>query len=587
MRKRSYVWKISLPYLILMLISLVGTSVVLAVYFQNFVESSWQKDLTDQARLYAQLTEPLIKAGAPYDDVNTLVNSETLNTDTRVTIILPDGTVIAENKYDVNSMENHLTRPEVQTALAGGTGVDVRTSATLGQRFMYVAIPIKDGGKVVAISRLAISLVTLDTSIQRVKVFLSILSGSILLIVLLLSLYFALRKGNPLTRLTEAVEDLNNGEPKDIELSTRNDEIGTLANAFYALTARLNDQIDELKNEQAKLTAILTNMSDGAILVDQDGTVSLINPAARHLFRFFGSLKANPSTLIEISRQHEIIDLWENCKESGQQKSITIETPSDREYIQVIGTDLSRVLPGATLLLFQNLTTMRKLETVRRDFVSNVSHELRTPLASLKALTETLQSGALNDPPAAERFLSQMDEEIDNLTQMVQELLELSKIESGKVPLQKQPVNPCELIYPAIKRMELQAERAKLLLANECPENLPDVEADPARMQQVLVNLLHNAIKFTAPNGKITVSANQEESNIVFSVQDTGVGIPEEDLDRIFERFYKADRARSSGGTGLGLSISRHLVEAHSGKIWATSRPGEGSTFYFSLPIKH
>lgn len=586
MRKRSYVWKISFPYLILLLITLVGTSIALSVYFQNFVESSWKKDLADQAKLYAQLTEPLIKAGPPYDSVNELVNSKTLKSDTRVTIILPDGKVIAETQYDVNAMENHLSRPEVQTALAGGTGIDIRTSATLGQRFLYVAIPVLDSDKVIAVSRLSISLATLDASIQKVKVFLFILTGSVLLIVLLLSFYFALRKNNPLTRLTLAVDDLNNGKSKDIELSSRKDEIGALSNAFYNLTDRLNQQIDELKNEQAKLTAILANMSDGAILVNTDGTVSLINPAARHLFKFCESVKTAQFTLIEVSRQHEVIDLWEACKTSGQQKSTTIETTSDHEYIQVIGTDLSRVLPGVTLLLFQNLTTMRKLETVRRDFVSNVSHELRTPLASLKALTETLQSGALNDPPAAERFLSQMDEEIDNLTQMVQELLELSKIESGKVPLQKQAVKPIELIYPAVKRMELQAERAKIELTNTCPEDLPLVEADPARMQQVLVNLLHNAIKFTAPNGKITVSAYPDISNVVFSVKDTGVGIPEEDLGRIFERFYKADRARSSGGTGLGLSISRHLVEAHNGRIWVESQQGEGSTFYFSLPIK-
>ncbi len=585
MRKRTYVWKISLPYLILMLVALIGSSIVVSRYFQKFVEESWQKDLTDQARLYAQLAEPMLLAGAPYDSLNELVNSDTLSSDTRVTIILSNGQVVAENQYDVNSMENHLYRPEVQTALAGGIGTDIRTSVTLGQRFLYVAYPIKDQGQVIAISRLAISLEKLDSSINKVKLFLFLLSGSILLIVGLITLYYALRKNNPLTRLTQAVENLNNGAPKDIELSSRTDEIGALANAFFALTDRLNDQIDELRNEQAKLNAILSNMSDGAILVDEDGTVSLINPAARHLFKFFDSLKSGEFTLIEICRQHEVIDLWENCKSSGQQRSITIETPSDREYIQVIGTDLSRLLPGATLLLFQNLTTLRKLETVRRDFVSNVSHELRTPLASLKALTETLQSGAKNDPPAAERFLSQMDEEIDNLTQMVQELLELSKIESGKVPLMKQAIAPIELAYPAIKRMELQAERAKINLTNACPEDLPKIEADPARMQQVLVNLIHNAIKFTPPNGQITISAEVRDQFVIFCVKDTGVGIPDEDLDRIFERFYKADRARSSGGTGLGLSISRHLVEAHQGKIWVESEQGKGSSFFFSLPI--
>jgi two-component system phosphate regulon sensor histidine kinase PhoR len=174
MQKRSYVWKISLPYLILLLIALVGTSLVLSNYFQNFIESNWQKNLTDQARVYGQLTEPLIKAGPPYDSVNKLVNSQALKSDTRVTIILADGTVIGETEYDVRSMENHLTRPEVQTALMGGTGVDIRTSATLGQRFLYVAVPIRDGSNVIAISRLSISLSTLDSSIEKVRMFLYI-----------------------------------------------------------------------------------------------------------------------------------------------------------------------------------------------------------------------------------------------------------------------------------------------------------------------------------------------------------------------------------------------------------------------------
>lgn len=585
MSKRSYVWKISIPYLIILLLTLLSISLFLANYFQDFVETSWKKDLTDQARLYGQLTAPLIEAGPPYDSVNTLINSNSTEDNARVTTILPDGQVIAENEYELSSMENHLTRPEFQTALTGVTGTDIRTSATLGTRMLYVAVPINHSGKIVAVSRLAVSLSTLDSSIQQVRTLIFILSGSAILIVILLTMIYSLRKGNPLTRLTRTVEGLGRGELKDIGLSSRRDEIGTLASAFYNLTDQLNNDIEDLKNERVKLSAILANMSDGAILVDAGGYVSLINPAARHLFKFFDPLTTTPHTLIEIAREHEIIDLWRVCRSTGQQKSVTLETPYDREYIQVIGTDFNRSIPGMTLLLFQNLTTIRKLETVRRDFVSNVSHELRTPLASLKALTETLQTGALNDPPVAQRFLSQMDEEIDNLTQMVQELLELSRIESGKVPMQKNPILPMNLIEPAIKRMGLQAERAKINLVVTYPDDLPQIEVDATRLQQVLVNLIHNAIKFTTPNGTITIGALVDKSTVVFSVKDTGTGIPSDELDRIFERFYKGDRARSSGGTGLGLSICRHLVEAHGGKIWAESRLGEGSTFYFSIPV--
>ena len=586
MRKRSYVWKISLPYLILMLIALVGISVYLSHYFQNFIESSWQVNLTDQANLYAQLTASKIKEGAPYTGLKELVFSASANSKNRVTIILPDGRVIADNEADTVIMENHAARPEVAAALQGETGTDIRTSVTLGERFLYVAVPITDAGKIIAVSRTAVSLATLDASVKRVQMFLAIFCSSAILLVFLFSLLFALRKNNPLTLLTETVEGIGRGETKNIQLTQRKDEIGTLANSFFDLTDQLTMQITDLKNERMKLAAILTNMTDGAILVNSDGLVTLINPAARYLFKYYEDIASSPRTLIEVVRAHEIVNVWNLCQKSNHQETVSFETPVDRDYLQVIGTQLKPSLPEFTLLLFQNLTTQRKLETVRRDFVSNVSHELRTPLASLKALTETLQAGALSDPPAAQRFLSQMDDEIDNLTQMVQELLELSRIESGKVPLQKKKVTPSEVIEPAVQRMALQAQRSNLALSIDCPENLPSIEVDSSRLQQVLVNLIHNAIKFTLPGGSIQVSAAARENEVVFCVKDSGVGITPDDMGRIFERFYKADRARSSGGTGLGLSICRHLVEAHDGRIWVESRPGVGSSFYFSIPLK-
>jgi two-component system, OmpR family, phosphate regulon sensor histidine kinase PhoR len=237
------------------------------------------------------------------------------------------------------------------------------------------------------------------------------------------------------------------------------------------------------------------------------------------------------------------------------------------------------------LLIFHNLTRMRKLETIRQDFISNISHELRTPLASLKALTETLQETALDDPPAARRFIERIETEVDSLSLIVSELLELSRIESGRVPLKMSAIDPCELIRNAMERLGLQAERAGLSVILNCPDRLPRVLADSERLEQVLVNLLHNSIKFTEAGGEIEIKAHESDQNLVeFSIRDTGVGIAAEDLPRIFERFYKADRARSGGGTGLGLAIARHLVKAHGGDIWAESQVGKGSTFYFTIP---
>jgi two-component system phosphate regulon sensor histidine kinase PhoR len=221
---------------------------------------------------------------------------------------------------------------------------------------------------------------------------------------------------------------------------------------------------------------------------------------------------------------------------------------------------------------------------VRRDFVSNLSHELRTPLASLKALTETLQDGALEDPPAARRFIDQIQIEVDALSQMVTELLELSRIESGRFNLDLRPVAPHYLLDSANKRMRLQAERAGLHMHVECAEDLPKVQMDVQRMEQVLVNLIHNAVKFTRPGGEILLSAETGPGEVRFAVRDTGIGIPADEGSRIFERFYRVDKSRTGSGTGLGLSIAKHIVEAHKGRIWAESIEGQGSTFTIALP---
>ena len=350
------------------------------------------------------------------------------------------------------------------------------------------------------------------------------------------------------------------------------------------MSQELNTRIDAHRSEQNRLEAVLINMTDSILIAEAGGVITLINPAAAEMFKTSID-EALGKTLIEVLRHHQLVELWRKCQITNQQQISSIELTTDRLFIQGIATPLSDFLEGSILLVFQDLTRVRKLETVRRDFVSNVSHELRTPLASLKALTETLKEGALDDPPAAQRFLSQMDGEIDNLTQIVQELLELSKIESGRVPIQRQPTSPCELMNQSVERMKLQAERAGLALRVDCADDLPEVRADYDRIDQVLVNLIHNAVKFTRPGGEIVVSARQEGSEMVFSIRDTGVGIAPEDLGRIFERFYKADRSRSSRGTGLGLSIARHTVESHGGRIWAESEVGQGSTFYFTLPL--
>ncbi|MBM4431956.1 MAG: PAS domain-containing sensor histidine kinase, partial [Chloroflexi bacterium] len=288
--------------------------------------------------------------------------------------------------------------------------------------------------------------------------------------------------------------------------------------------------------------------------------------------------------LAHVAPHHQIIELWQRCRDRGEEVVEQVDLDRRGRFVQAIATPLREGEEGACLLVIQDLTEVRRLETVRRDFVSNVSHELRTPLASLKALVDTLRDGALEDPPAAQRFLDRIETEVDALAQTVQELLELSRIESGQIPLRLKPTAVDELVQLPIERLQPQAQRAEVQVLVDLPGGLPLVLADAERMHQVVTNLLHNAIKFTAAGGTITVSAATIEKDVVISVRDTGVGIPKEELPRVFERFYKVDRARSGGGTGLGLSIAKHIVQAHGGRIWVESTQGQGSTFSFSVP---
>jgi len=366
----------------------------------------------------------------------------------------------------------------------------------------------------------------------------------------------------------------------DEGLSESSRELGELTSALNSQLLTRNSQLSDSESQRARLATVLDQLTDGVLIADPDGRVQFANPAAERLMRE----EPIGHSVAETLRHHQLIQAWQRSQDSGEMQIESVELPASRQFLQLIVIP-DRYSHGGSLLLIQDLTRLRRLETVRRDFVSNLSHELRTPLASLKALTETLQDGALDDPPAARHFLDQMTTEVDALTQMVAELLELSRIESGQVALDLKPVEAFELLLSASERMRLQVERAGLSLRVDCPPGLPKVRADAARLGQVLVNLIHNAVKFTHPGGEVALLAEAIDGAMRFAVRDSGVGIPSDDLSRIFERFYKSDRSRSGGGTGLGLSIARHIVEAHGGRIWAESREGEGSCFFFAIPL--
>jgi two-component system phosphate regulon sensor histidine kinase PhoR len=386
--------------------------------------------------------------------------------------------------------------------------------------------------------------------------------------------YFDLRRR--VRALSDQLRGIQSGKMDSNALIDASGETEATASVILSLLNGMQARADQIEIERGKLSAILEQMTDGVLIVAADGRVRLFNPAAGRLFDVAIGL-----SVVEALRYYQLAEVWRKAGESGAVQVEEFEIGTPRRAIQMTAIPLREA--GETLLLFQDLTRLRKLEKVRRDFISNISHELRTPLTSLKTLTETLQ-GALDDRPAVERFLTHMETEVDAMIQIVNELLELARIESGQVSLNTRFVLPALLTQVVYERMALQVERARLSFRMECADDLPAVKADPPRLEQVLVNLIHNAIKFTPAGGEIVIGARGAENAIVFFVRDTGVGIPADDLPRIFERFYKADRARSGGGTGLGLSIARHIVEAHGGKIWVESDEGRGSEFIFQIP---
>ncbi len=367
--------------------------------------------------------------------------------------------------------------------------------------------------------------------------------------------------------------------------STSITELQKLSGSISSVISTFNLQHEKLESERARLATVLDQITDGVLIANAQGLIQFANPAAGRLFQTSAPLNRS---VTEVIRHHQLVDAWRRCQRTRELQSETVEVPSRHQYLQLV------VIPdqhsSGSLLLAQDLTRVRRLETVRRDFVSNLSHELRTPLASLKALTETLQDGALDDPPAARHFIDQIQIETDALTQMATELLELSRIESGRLSLELKPASAYELLKSASERMQLQAERAGVSLRVECPDDLPKVNIDSQRLEQVLVNLIHNAVKFTKPGGEVILEADIVPlgeagiGEVRFAVRDTGIGIPADDVPRIFERFYRVDKSRTGSGTGLGLSIAKHILEAHKGRIWAESVEGRGSTFYFTIP---
>ena len=577
-------WRIAGSYVLLILVSM-G---VLGLFMADFVEDERIDDLRLQlegeARLVAETAVMLLADGVDGGRINPWINSLGNQIDARVTIVAADGTVLGDSAGDPQSMENHSDRPEIKDAIAIGLGQITRYSSTLDQKMMYVAVPIEKNGDVLGIARVSLSTEKIDDFVGDMMRTVVPAMAIVTVIAVLGAIYIARVTARPIRLVTAAAKRISSGQMDQQILTNARGETAELAAAFNEMSGNLRTMIGDLSTQTGKLSAVLDTMDDGVVMTDVDGNIGLANPAAGRLFGFDAQDSVG-RRLVATIPDHEVNEIFRAYLKTGRHQARQIEQVRTGKLIRVIVSRIFYHDAFGALLMFQDLTEVSRLQATRQKFIANVSHELRTPLASIKAVTDTLSEGIVTDPEMVADFLSRIDGEVDRMTHIVSELTELSRIETGQMQLQLVPVDLADLVDDCILRVISQAQRGQLEIGVSLEDDLPMVMVDGERMRQVFVNLLHNAIKFTPKNGVITISAQRESNRVTVSVADTGIGIAADDLPHVFERFYKADKARSSEGTGLGLSIAKHIIKAHGGDIRVESEPGNGAVFEFDLPV--
>jgi len=581
-------WKLMASYLALVL--LIGA--ILYGYLNHSLEKSLSFEVTENLLNEARLVR-VMSIGEIADmkrDAPLLARSAGKEIRARVSIISGTGVVMGDSELsdaELRALENHATRPEFRQAVQGGTGMAIRYSSTLGTNMLYVALPFKTRGQDPGVIRLALPLSRIEAAMASLR---TILAAALLLAVLcslLLSYFLSSIASRPLRSMAAAASRIGRGEFGSRIHVTSRDEIGELGTVMNEMADKIEEQLERISSEKNRLDTILRGMGEGIIVTDGSGAVTLANPAFRMLFSHGKEIEGK--SLIEITRQPALINALKKVLETREEivEELVVRMPDEKSLL----THWVPLMEESTLLgavaVFHDITDLKRLEKIRRDFVANVSHELRTPVSVIKGYAETLLSEGRTLPPEqGARFVEIIHNHAERLGNLIGDLLTLSSIESGVISLEPVPTRLDPAVNRAVHLLEDKLRGKHMSVAiSESLGDLPQVLADPGKLEQVLINLLDNAVKFTNENGSVTVSAEDLGEQVRIDVSDTGIGIPSAALPRIFERFYRVDAARSRemGGTGLGLSIVKHIVQAHGGTVSVASTPGKGSTFSFTL----
>ena len=573
-------WRFAIAYAVLVFGSLSVLGFLLVLLVRDKHMDDVEERLAHEAGLVAESTAGLFDGEVDPAEIRAAADRLGGVVEARVTLISKDGAVLADSWQDPVTLQDQSTRPEVRDALAEGLGRSTRHGATVDGEMLYTAVPIRSDGVTVGVARVALPTSEIASSVRPTIATVALSVAVIALLSFGLAYVLAGRTSRSVRSVTHGARRLTQGDLDHRVEALSHDETEELAEALNAMASTLRSSIGDLSEERDLLSAVLNTMVDGVVVLDGERRAVLVNSAAEELLGLARGQSLG-GRFADLVRDDELLRIVAVSVELQAPQQAETDLLRQRRLVRAMAIPIGRSSGGNVLVTLHDLTQIRRVHTTRREFVTNVSHELRSPLASIKAIVETLESGALEERELAVEFLARIGRDVDRMTLLVNDLLELSRLESGYTQINLVPVDIRPIIDDAVQTV---GRRTAVDVSARMNGDLPPVLGEGHMVWRVLTNLLENAVKATSDQGSVTVTASAEERSVVISVRDTGAGIGRDHLPHVFERFYKIDRSRSDSGTGLGLAIVKHIVQAHGGEVDVESEEGVGTTFSFTLP---
>ena len=588
LKRKRLLWQIYPSYLLITIICLIAVTWYASKSLRHFYMEQSAIDLEARAHLlepqFLEVIDPLNEKA-----VDLLCKKIGKSASTRVTVILPTGKVVGDSDEDPTTMDNHANRPEVRLALNGRVGTSTRYSRTIRTELMYLALPMTIENRNLGVLRVSIPMNALDKPLRNIEVKIAAVGLVIAVMAAGLSLIVSRRISSPVEQFKTWAETISRGEFQVRPPVAKTDEMAGLSEAMNKMTGQLVDRIKTEMRQRNEMEAVLSSMVEGVIAVDMEERVINMNQAAANMLRCDPS-KVQGRSIQEVARNVDLQNFLKRTLTTHELIEMDIMLYSEGEHIVNLRGTILRDGEGhrmGALIVLDDVTRLRKLENIRRDFVANVSHELKTPITAIKGFSETLSTGEVKDPVDAKRFLEIIDKNANRLESIVEDLLSLSKIEreEEKKEIMLREGSIKDVLISAMKVHQAKATEKNIEIDVICDDDI-SAHINAPLIELAVGNLLDNAIKYSNTGSGVLATATQAEKEVVIRIQDHGIGIAREHLPRLFERFYRVDKARSRkmGGTGLGLALVKHIVHAHGGQVSVESTPGEGSTVTISLP---